>query len=995
MHIIIYASGIPFNGDTIKERSLGGSESAAYYVAKELADRGHKVSVFTESKEEGTFDGVRYLFVGDKTPQHPMGAHWQFYCQNTPHDVNIVQRVPFGFAAPLQSKINLWWAHDIALKRNGEANMAQTWQTNRIMPVSNWFKQQIIDSWGVNQRIISPIHNGVDYSLFEQFELKDNSISKTYHEIIGDTEIAKEPITMMYCSRPERGLDNLVAPGGIMEQLLEKAPHVKLKVCGYEHPVEQLEGFYGFLRERIDQLPNCEHIGALTKQDLYKFMCTEADVWMYPTMFEEVSCITAMEAMAAGLTIFTTNIGALPETIGDYENASIFNATDGIDISKFVEAICRFDNKFRRRPRRNYTWSNTVDEIEEIVKDEFELAFDADAISRHYLRNSDIVALDKTIELWPDRVSQEVKDQIPFYDFRNDQQAYVKHYADGTEEMYDGPDFHYEPEGFQWHPRFQEVLKHLKELPDGSKIIDYGCAHGHYANYLARELPDFEFLGIDCSPAAIKCARNKKEEWGLKNVMYREDDWLNELSGLAYDKPDCIILGEILEHVPDPVKFMEIVYQHVGNVPVIITTPFGSWEQMSYEKEGEKRFHLHHFERQDIIEMFEHNDDFSVTCVVGGSMQTGEVIGWYVTTFKFTDGEQACKPIDYNRKIRETMPRQTVSFCAIIRDGGLHLPKLLHSIQPWADEIIIGVDENTKDSTREMLACYAPTNRAPSLPVKFFDIPSPTEIGFDAARNLTIEKATKQWILWADVDEELICGERVPKYLRSNAWDGYGIPQHHFAVEPLGVLSTDFPVRLFRNKPDVRFKGVVHEHPELVHTPNEGVGFAWVVHELHFAHHGYSTEPIRRQRFERNISLMARDREDNPDRILGKFLWIRDLSLICRFELEQNGGMVSHEMRQKAEMGLQLWEETLQTDGKHPQTVRMVRDHLEFYDTLVNVVDEGFVFKMKLSSGKYREAPQLEQVPELSARFRNKRHLDMFLSIVIDNEVCNYEEKYL
>ena len=983
MHIVIYASGIPFNGATINERSLGGSESAAYYVAKELAARGHRVIVFTESEEEGEWDGVKYLFIGDKTPQHPMGANWQFYCQNTPHDVNIIQRVPYGFAIPIQSKMNLWWAHDIALKRNGDANMAQTWQTNRIMPVSNWFKQQIIDSWGVNQRIITPIHNGVDYSLFEQFELKDNAVGEN------------KEITMMYCSRPERGLDNLVAPGGIMEQLLERAPHVKLKVCGYEHPVEALEGFYGFLRERIDQLPNCEHIGALTKNDLYEFMCKEADVWAYPTMFEEVSCITAMEAMAAGLTIFTTNIGALPETIGDYQNATIFDATDGIDISKFVDAIAGFNNVYRRKPRRNYTWSNTADEIEEIIEEEFQLAFDVDAVSRHYLRNSDIVALDKVIERWPDKVTQEVKDQIPFYDFRNDQQAYVKHYADGTEEMYDGPNFNYEPDEFQYHPRYQEIKKHLVDLPDGSRIIDYGCAHGQFTNFLAREMPQHTFIGVDCSPAAIKCANAKRDEWELTNVEFCLDDWLSGATKCLDEPVQVIILGEILEHVPDPGYFMDIVRRIVGDIPVIVTTPLGSWEQMSYEKEGEKRFHLHHFERQDLIEMFEHNDDFSVVCVVGGTMVTGEVLGWYVTTFKFTDGEQACKPIDYDRKIRETMPRQTVSFCAIIKNGGLHLPKLLNSIQPWIDELIIGVDEGTTDATREMLAHYTVKNRAPSLPVKFFDIPSPTEIGFDAARNLTIEKATKQWILWADVDEELICGERLPKYLRSNAWDGYGIPQHHFAVEPLGVLSTDFPVRLFRRDADIRFLGVVHEHPERVSKPNDGVGFAWVVHELHFAHHGYTTEPIRRERFNRNIELMARDREQNPGRILGKFLWIRDLALICRFELEQNGMLVSPEMRQKAEMGIALWEETLLKDHEHPQTVRMVRDHLEFYDTLVNVLDEGFVFKLKLSSGKFADAPQLDQVPELSARFRNKRHLDLFLSIVIDNEVCNYEDKYL
>ena len=39
MHIVLYAGGIPFDGETIEERSLGGSESAAYYVAKELSER--------------------------------------------------------------------------------------------------------------------------------------------------------------------------------------------------------------------------------------------------------------------------------------------------------------------------------------------------------------------------------------------------------------------------------------------------------------------------------------------------------------------------------------------------------------------------------------------------------------------------------------------------------------------------------------------------------------------------------------------------------------------------------------------------------------------------------------------------------------------------------------------------------------------------------------------------------------------------------------------
>jgi len=150
MQIVIHAGGIPFDGDTINERSLGGSESAAYYVAKELASRGHKVVVFTEKEGSSESNGVTYLHLGERNQAKPMGTNWHFYCENTPHEVNIIQRVPSGFTYAIQSKINLWWAHDIALKRNNNAFMSQTWQTNAVLPVSNWFKDQIEKAWLVD-----------------------------------------------------------------------------------------------------------------------------------------------------------------------------------------------------------------------------------------------------------------------------------------------------------------------------------------------------------------------------------------------------------------------------------------------------------------------------------------------------------------------------------------------------------------------------------------------------------------------------------------------------------------------------------------------------------------------------------------------------------------------------------------------------------------------------------------------------------------------------
>jgi glycosyltransferase involved in cell wall biosynthesis len=997
MQIVIYASGIPFNGDTIKTQALGGSESAAYYVAKELADRGHRVSVFTESQEQGTFDGVQYLWVGQKGNAKPMGQNWHFYCENTPHDVNIIQRVPYGFSFAIQSKINLWWAHDIALKRNNDAFMSQLWQTTKVMPVSHWFKEQISNAWMVDPNIIEPIHNGVDYSLFNQFELKDNAK-------------APEEVTMIYCSRPERGLENLVMPGMIMDQLQEKAPNVRLKVCGYEHTVPDMQGYYDMLRDQVDALPNCEHIGALPKDELYRYMCEEADVWCYPTQFEEVSCITAMECMAAGLSIFTTPTAALPETIGDYENCVMIpNTDDGCDVDRFVERLASFNNKFRRRPRRDYSWKRATDEIEAVIEDCFaDATQNVDSLARHYLRYSDITAL-RDLMAGAGRenaadglsggqnvISKEVLRELPLYDWQDDPEDYANHYADGTEEMYDGPDFRYE-EGFEHHPRYQGVARSLDSLPDGSTVIDYGCAHGHFTNNFGKEFPNLNFVGIDVSPKAIQVAWAKAREWELDNVEFCQDDWLGRTCQPM--QCDAVVLGEILEHVPDPVVFMEEVRRIVGKVPVIITTPFGPWEEMSYASDHPRRFHLHHMESNDLCEMFDHHDDFVIQCIAASHSEWGEILGWYVTKFTFAGDQVACYPIDYKRKHREQRPRQTVSFCAIAKNGQYDLPRLLRTVAPVCDEILIGVDETTTDETRRVINDFADdvfkSNRSPMLSVGQFDIPSPVEIGFDAARNLVIDKAKHDWIFWGDADEEFVGAERMPKYLRDNSWRGYGIAQHHFSVEPTAVLSTDFPVRLFRRDPDVRFHGVVHEHPENIHKLNEGVGFAWVNREMHFAHNGYATEAIRRKRFERNISLMARDREENPDRILGMFLWIRDLALMNRFELEQTGGGITPTMQERALIGLELWEKALDDHGDHPQVKRMARDHLEFYDVLVNSMDKGFTFRFKYASGPEVNAPHLDQVPEISARFLNTRHLDKFLSVLINDEVKSYEEKYL
>ena len=83
---------MPFDGNTVKTKSLGGSESAAYYLARELARRGHRVSCWTSSDKDIVVDGVTYCSVGTHSQETPLGERFDHYASHTPIDVLIMQR---------------------------------------------------------------------------------------------------------------------------------------------------------------------------------------------------------------------------------------------------------------------------------------------------------------------------------------------------------------------------------------------------------------------------------------------------------------------------------------------------------------------------------------------------------------------------------------------------------------------------------------------------------------------------------------------------------------------------------------------------------------------------------------------------------------------------------------------------------------------------------------------------------------------------------------
>lgn len=997
MLITIHCGGLPFNGDTIKTKSLGGSETAAYYVAKELAARGHRVTIFTNSQEEGAFDNVKYVWAGHSTEHAPLGERFHFYASNTPTDVMMIQRQPGAFVHRFQSKINVVWLHDLALFRQRPLAASGLWSIDSVFCVSEWHKKQVCEVYGFDEKLVRTVTNGVDLKLYEG-EMKYKLPKR------------QDEISLIYSSRPERGLEHHIRPGGIMDRLWEIDKRFRLYVCNYDNVPPHMAEMYRAFYERIQQMPNVLALGNLTKQQLADAM-RQCDALVYPTEFEEVSCITAMEAMAAGLPFVASDIGALAETCGGAVNfgRELLELKEGAaNEDAFVEWLnhgsWRIDGiNYQLEAAKKFDWP--------VVAERFEYHFEAlfaermknpETVLRHLVHNSDYYAAEhylfgvsgKAIEpsgLVASSAEEEMRVCYRFARDRTWQQHYEAYY-----EYEKQRGVVYGPEDCTHNNRFRTVADHLSDLPDGSTVLDYGCAHGHYTINLAKQYPNLNFVGVDITASNIDTARRWAADDGVSNAYFHEgsaeDGEIRTPYAFALwsDQPElkfnAIIAAEVLEHVEAPWEMVDTLGKYLKpGGKFITTTPLGPWEAIGYKKHWPWRAHVHHLEREDLHDLFGTHPNFKVAVAAGGHDKDGAALGSYICTFG-----KPTKPsgrISYVRKLNQQAPTQTLAVCIIAKDAEHSLGRCLESVKDIAQEIIIAVDETTTDATREIAAKYVKGFSHPGK--QLFDIKSPLEQGFDEARNECIAQAKADWILWIDADEVLYHPENITKYLRENMFTAYAMKQLHYSVEPPGVMKTDLPSRLFRNGKGIKFFGVVHEHPET--ELNKGIGHATVIGDVSIAHYGYSTEAVRRQRFERNIGLLIRDREKYPERMLGKFLWLRDLAQMCRWEAETNGAQVTPAMRERAKIGIKIWEELLDAGQ-----LRMLADpdNLNFYSTLVQVLGEGFDFGFTLDASKLNGGAHPERQQPLSARFQTREHAEkLFLKLMAERTV-NYDSKY-
>ena len=940
LDVIIFASGMPMNGDTIPSgRSLGGSETSAIQASESLASLGHHVTLYCNTEMPHEANGVAYRPLGwvpSRTQSNQFPKAFVDHVRSTPHDVLIIQRLPAMFGWEYASKVNFLWQHDLATQQGPSNFLGVMWNLDRVFVLSEFQKKQYQQVHGGPDDLYHVTRNGIDLDLIDSTARVD---------------CERDRFSLTYTARPERGLDNLLKI--VFPKILEKEPRARLYISRYEDPAtlplyQELGEYAKRFGDRVIDLGN---LGKAELYDNYR----RSRLFLYPTCFEEISHITIMEAGACGSVMVGAWKAATPETAnGSHvlirQDGTIGKKGDPVDpgfVALSKEFVDTFVNqtvdlmhddiqwtklsKQARKQAEGWTWKGVAEDWSNLAHELIEQRSSKPrAMTKHFLVNSDVVAAMKYVEERGDdwckaQVNEYVDRFVPFLRCKDakDRKAAIAAFYEARS---GGANANWQTAFFaNQEIRLQVLLPWLKDKIDRGEIksvLDFGCAHGGYVKAIAEAFPQLEHvMGVDVSPSLIRCAEELKSNAMAPDVQHRVSFAVADEDTKLDRRFDCVIAMEVLEHLPNSEDVAKKLERHChDNGWMVVTVPHGHRERDELVTKGIAPVHIRSFDLHDMRELFGKKKDFAVMAFTDQlEVEFDKTFaGWWMAMYR--PDNKPLGQIDWERKFFLQGPRDTLAVCMITNNNEDILHRSLRSIAPIADQIIIVDNGPSYDRTMEVSAEYTRDVRIGTSPFWCYvhavnhgpegiDPNVCDMAGFETPRNESIEGVWADWIAWIDSDEQLLDRGNLYKYLRPNSYTGYAINQHHISVDPPGALKRDIPVRLFRANHGMKAHGKVHEHFEL--GINKGVGSDCIVlHDINLHHDGYLTESIRRGRFKRNIKLLQCDRRKYPDRLLGVFLYeVRDCLHLARYALERNNGVVNDEARSYCETVINTYKE--------------------------------------------------------------------------------------
>lgn len=286
--LFVNLSAVHFDVSTPEREPLGGTESCVAHLATELA-RTDDVCVLANT-HSGVIKSVRHVAL-TSGPEHAFFQRERF---DVIVVVSLAGAIPVIRGLSPDSKIILW-SHELpnqpSLGPLARPEVRRAIDT--IVYVSEWQRQQTEASFrtGLPARVIG------------------NGLTPAFENLFADRRelLATKELRGAYTSTPYRGLAVLLDAHARLTAPLE------LEVFSSMQVYRQDDRPFVALYQRAQANPRIHYHGSVSQGVLAAAM-RPVSFLTYPCIYPETFCIAALEAMAAGATVVTTDLGALRST---------------------------------------------------------------------------------------------------------------------------------------------------------------------------------------------------------------------------------------------------------------------------------------------------------------------------------------------------------------------------------------------------------------------------------------------------------------------------------------------------------------------------------------------------------------------------------------------------------------------------------------------------------------------------------------------------------
>ncbi len=323
-----------------------------------------------------------------------------------------------------------------------------------------------------------------------------------------------------------------------------------------------------------------------------------------------------------------------------------------------------------------------------------------------------------------------------------------------------------------------------------------------------------------------------------------------------------------------------------------------------------------------------------------------------------------------------------ITACSIVKNEAHNVARSIESYKDSVDEIII-VDTGSTDNTVDICKEYG-------AKVLFYDWNN----DFAAAKNYALENAKGDWIIFLDADEWFVPKlnrQSFRKFLGNlyNSVDGLLVTLCDFSHKQQKVRVKGVTSRIFRNDPNTRFTGSIHER--LINKKKKIC--LSKTNEIEIYHSGYA-DGLLKVKSKRNI-IMLYELFNNGENGLDVlyYLFRENLVLDNLEEADKFYNLIMqldniNEELQKGDNYISIYEYRYKTMVLRPElfTQNDIDEFLEsVYNNYPNMpIYSYFIGIEKYKSGKYTESYKwLSQAVNLNKRYSGV-YLNTFINSIFD-----------